>query len=92
MSWLNRSTGIAGWWSDTIGGSASAVGDAVRLSFPTTEVPFDLRAHFVDDLVAVGESGQPNPAVQLIQAWATMRGNGGRWAIMPVSDRTSGRE
>lgn len=40
--WLSTTEGIAGWWSDTVDGSASAKGDEFHVSFPTTDVVFDL--------------------------------------------------
>lgn len=40
--WLATTEGIAGWWSDTVTGSASAVGDEFHVKFPTTDVVFDL--------------------------------------------------
>lgn len=50
--WLDDTTGIAGWWSDTVTGSASAVGDAFEVSFPTARAPFGLRVtEHADDAV-----------------------------------------
>jgi len=40
--WLSSTEGIAGWWSDSVSGSASSSGDEFHLRFPTTEVVFDL--------------------------------------------------
>lgn len=40
--WLTGSEGIAGWWSDSVSGSASAAGDVFHVRFPTTDVVFDL--------------------------------------------------
>lgn len=40
--WLTSTEGIAGWWSDSVDGSASAVGDVFHVRFPTTDVVFDL--------------------------------------------------
>ena len=121
--WLKDTEGIAGWWSDTVEGSASAPGDEFTVRFPDTDVPFDLEVtesgsrvvewhvpesppwwqgttirfeiseveagssllfthagfepddqiipvitpawvRFLDNLVSVAESGQPNPAVR----------------------------
>lgn len=42
MKWLKTTEGIAGWWSDTVTGSASSEGDVFHVSFPTTDVTFDL--------------------------------------------------
>lgn len=42
MTWLTSTDGIAGWWSDTVDGSASAPGDRFHVRFPTTEVVFTL--------------------------------------------------
>lgn len=53
MRWLDNTTGIAGWWSDTVEGEAGSVGDTFHISFPTTPVVFDLEVVAVDDL-AVG--------------------------------------
>ena len=50
MKWLNQADGIAGWWSDTVEGAASAVGDRFVLRFPTTDVPFEL------EVVEIGDS------------------------------------
>jgi hypothetical protein len=120
--WLVDTEGIAGWWSDTIEGSASSIGDRFTVRFPDTEVPFELKVsesadgvvewqvpesppwwkgtsirfeiseaddgstllfthagfdpgdriipvitpawvRFLDNLIAVAESGSPNPAV-----------------------------
>lgn len=40
--WLDSAEGLAGWWSDTVVGDAATVGETIRVSFPTTPVPFDL--------------------------------------------------
>ena len=40
--WLDNAEGIAGWWSDTVVGSAGAVGDSFEVSFPSTPVAFGL--------------------------------------------------
>jgi len=42
LKWLNSTEGIAGWWSDTVSGSASLEGDGFHVKFPTTDVVFDL--------------------------------------------------
>ena len=42
LKWLSSTEGIAGWWSDTVSGSASSEGDAFHVRFPTTDVVFDL--------------------------------------------------
>lgn len=42
MRWLTTPEGIAGWWSDTVKGEASSVGDSFHVEFPTTDVVFDL--------------------------------------------------
>lgn len=52
MKWLNTPGGIAGWWSDTVEGSASAKGDEFTVRFPTTEVPFELAVTDAGDAVA----------------------------------------
>lgn len=49
MRWLTTTEGIAGWWSDTVTGSAGAAGDEFHVSFPTTEVIFDLVVAEVSD-------------------------------------------
>jgi hypothetical protein len=41
-AWLDDSSGIAGWWSDTVEGSAAAVGDTFSVAFPTSPVVFEL--------------------------------------------------
>ncbi len=52
MRWLTTTDGIAGWWSDTVTGSAGSEGDVFHVSFPTTEVVFDLTvAELGDDVV-----------------------------------------
>lgn len=40
--WLKGTEGIAGWWSDTVEGSASTRGDEFTVRFPDTDVPFEL--------------------------------------------------
>lgn len=47
--WLQRTEGIAGWWSDTVEGSASAAGDEFTVRFPDTDVPFELEVTESDD-------------------------------------------
>ena len=47
--WLTSTEGIAGWWSDSVSGSASAVGDTFHVRFPTTDVVFDLEVTGVSD-------------------------------------------
>lgn len=42
MKWLTTPEGIAGWWSDTVSGSAAETGDEFHVVFPTTDVVFDL--------------------------------------------------
>ena len=42
LKWLIDARGIAGWWSDTVEGDASEVGDRFVVRFPTTDVPFQL--------------------------------------------------
>lgn len=42
MKWLSSTEGIAGWWSDSVTGSAASKGDAFHVTFPTTEAVFDL--------------------------------------------------
>ena len=42
IRWLDNTEGIAGWWSDSVEGHASSVGDEFTLRFPDTEVPFEL--------------------------------------------------
>lgn len=49
LRWLNTTDGIAGWWSDTVTGSASATGDEFHVSFPTTDVVFDLEVDEITD-------------------------------------------
>lgn len=49
MRWLDSSEGIAGWWSDSIEGSASSRGNEFTVSFPTTDVPFQLEVVEVSD-------------------------------------------
>ena len=51
MKWLTTTEGIAGWWSDTVEGSASSVGDGFHVSFPTTDVVFDLVIAEIDERV-----------------------------------------
>lgn len=47
--WLDSPEGIAGWWSDTVDGSASRVGDRFVVTFPTTDVPFELEVTTASD-------------------------------------------
>lgn len=42
MKWLDSVEGIAGWWSDTVTGSAGTAGDEFHVSFPTTDAIFEL--------------------------------------------------
>jgi hypothetical protein len=42
VKWLTTPSGIAGWWSDSVSGEASSVGDRFRVRFPTTDVEFQL--------------------------------------------------
>ena len=49
MRWLQDTGGIAGWWSDTVEGSASVVGDEFTVRFPDTEVPFQLEVTESED-------------------------------------------
>lgn len=42
MRWITDAEGIAGWWSDGVTGSASSEGDEFYVTFPTTDVVFDL--------------------------------------------------
>jgi hypothetical protein len=52
MRWLTTTEGIAGWWSDTVTGSAGSEGDLFHVSFPTTDVVFDLVvAELSDEIV-----------------------------------------
>ncbi len=48
-SWLRTSEGIAGWWSDSVTGSATEVGDVFHVAFPTTPVTFDVRVNATGD-------------------------------------------
>lgn len=49
MRWLVTPEGIAGWWSDTVNGSAGTEGDEFHVTFPTTDVVFDLVVTEVGD-------------------------------------------
>jgi hypothetical protein len=52
MRWLTTTEGIAGWWSDTVTGSAGSEGDLFHVSFPTTDVVFNLVvAELSDEIV-----------------------------------------
>jgi hypothetical protein len=51
LRWLSSVDGIAGWWSDTVSGSAAKSGDGFTVRFPTTDVPFEL-------VVGQGAEGQ----------------------------------
>lgn len=42
MRWLTSPEGIAGWWSDRVTGEAASPGDSFHVTFPTTDVVFDL--------------------------------------------------
>lgn len=53
MKWLSTTEGIAGWWSDSVTGSATSKGDVFHVTFPTTDVVFDLEiAEMTDSAVA----------------------------------------
>ena len=47
--WLTTAEGIAGWWSDTVSGSAGSKGDTFDVRFPTTDVVFSLSVTEVSD-------------------------------------------
>lgn len=49
MKWLSSTEGIAGWWSDSATGSATSEGDVFHVTFPTTEVVFDLEVTEMTD-------------------------------------------
>lgn len=49
MKWLSSTEGIAGWWSDSVTGSATSEGDVFHATFPTTEVGFDLEVTEMTD-------------------------------------------
>lgn len=49
MKWLATPEGIAGWWSDTVAGSATAEDDEFHVTFPTTDVVFDLVVSEIDE-------------------------------------------
>lgn len=49
MKWIVDVEGIAGWWSDVVTGSASSDGDEFHVTFPTTDVVFDLLVTEVTD-------------------------------------------
>jgi Activator of Hsp90 ATPase homolog 1-like protein len=49
--WLDNSSGIAGWWSDTVEGSSAAVGDTFSVTFPTSPVVFELEVTALSDEV-----------------------------------------
>lgn len=51
MEWLSSPEGIAGWWSDSVTGSATSKGDVFHVTFPTTEVVFDLEVTEMTDSV-----------------------------------------
>ena len=42
VRWLDTVDGIAGWWSDTVGGRASDAGDRFTVSFPDAPMDFEL--------------------------------------------------
>jgi hypothetical protein len=43
MDLLGSTDGISSWWSDSVSGSVSSVGDTFEVRFPTTPIPFELR-------------------------------------------------
>ena len=45
---LDSVEGISSWWSDTVVGSASAVGDRFDVSFPDAPAPFELEVGRID--------------------------------------------
>lgn len=50
--WLTTPEGIAGWWSDSVVGSAASDGDRFQVRFPTTDVVFELDVtRCTDDVV-----------------------------------------
>lgn len=49
--WLADTEGIAGWWSDSVEGSASKAGDGFTVRFPDTQVPFQLEVTEISDVV-----------------------------------------
>ncbi len=59
--WLVSTEGISGWWSDTVEGAASAVGDEFVIRFPTTDVPFSLVVRELDDDVVVWDVPESPP-------------------------------
>jgi len=51
MRWLDNTSGIAGWWSDTVGGEASQTGQTFHVTFPSSPVVFDLEVTEVSESV-----------------------------------------
>lgn len=49
MRWLTTVEGVAGWWTDSVTGSAGDVGDIFQARFPTTDVVFDLEVSEASD-------------------------------------------
>lgn len=51
MRWLATTDGLAGWWTDSVTGSAAAPGDVFHARFPTSDVMFDLEVIDASDRV-----------------------------------------
>lgn len=49
VKWLSSTERIAGWWSDSVTGSATSKGDVFHVTFPTTETVFDLEVTEMTD-------------------------------------------
>lgn len=50
--WLDSPEGIAGWWSDEVGGAAGEKGDRFQVAFPSTPVVFELEVSESSESVA----------------------------------------
>ena len=48
-AWLDSAEGIAGWWSDSVTGDAGTEGGTFTVTFPTTDVPFELEVTELGD-------------------------------------------
>lgn len=78
--WLTSTDGIAGWWSDSVTGLASSQGDRFHVSFPTTDVIFDL------DVTELSDSGVEWHVPENPPWW---KGTSIRFDLSPTDDGSS---
>ncbi|HXV70705.1 MAG TPA: SRPBCC domain-containing protein [Acidimicrobiia bacterium] len=80
MKWLTTTEGIAGWWSDTVRGSAGSPGDEFHVSFPTTDVVFDL---------TVAEAHDGVVSWDVLESPPWWKGTSIRFQVEPVEEGSS---